>query len=269
MGARIIAMSSASSSARRRPDPTRYPVRDDMGEGSLQRFIAELLRPLVEAWLVSRGERAFVGADQYIYWEQYNPTKSVAPDVYVIPDHAPGANVGCWKTWESDAVPSFAFEIVSTDHGKDYLRSPPRYDELGVRELVLFDPEPGAAPDRVRWQVFRRTRRGLVRVVATDADRVRSVVLGCWLRAVGEGDAVRVRLASGMRGDELVPSDAERAAAASRDVEAERERAEAERERAEAEHGRADEERRRREHAEAELARLKERLRAEPRPRRR
>ena len=87
-----------------------------------------------------------------------------------------------------------------------------------------------------------------MRVVATDADRVRSAVLGCWLRAVGEGDTVRVRLATGLRGDDLVPSDAERAAAVDRS---------------------AQEERRRREHAEAEIARLRERLRAAPRSRRR
>ena len=80
MGANIAGMGRASPRARREADPTKYPVhadpthypvRDDAGEGSLQRFIAELLRPLVERWLADQGDPVFVGADQSIYWKQY------------------------------------------------------------------------------------------------------------------------------------------------------------------------------------------------------
>src|SRR5262249_36104050 len=74
---------------RARWDPTHYPIEDDVGERSLQRFIAELLRPLVERWLQSRAEHVFVGADQFIYYEQYSPKKCVSPDVYVLPGEPP------------------------------------------------------------------------------------------------------------------------------------------------------------------------------------
>src|SRR5262249_15725757 len=94
-------------------DPTHYPVVDKIGEGSLQRFIVALLRPLLANVLVERGVKAFVGADQFIYYEQYAPTYVVAPDVYVIPGFDAGLAVDCWKTWEHGAVPSFALEIVS------------------------------------------------------------------------------------------------------------------------------------------------------------
>jgi hypothetical protein len=62
-------------------------------------------------------------------------------------------------------------------------------------------------------------------VLATNADRVPSRALRCFLRAVGEGPDVRVRIGSGPEDDELLPTAAE----------AERVRAESARERAEAE----------------------------------
>jgi hypothetical protein len=90
-----------------------------------------------------------------------------------------------------------------------------RYGALGVPEVVLFDPSWEAHGRGYCWQVFRRVgRRGLVRVDATRGDRVRSKALGCWLRAVGQGRDVRVRIALGSRGDAIVPTgeEAERAA---------------------------------------------------------
>jgi hypothetical protein len=205
-----------TSAARGRiPDPTIYPEEDRVGEDILQRWIMELLRPLLQRWLSSRGVRAFVGADQFIYWRQYDAHARVAPDIYVLPGVDPHTRVRTWKLWLDRVVPSFAFEVVSQDWEKDYYEVPVRYDELGVRELVVFDPEFDEHPDGMRWQVFRRVgRRGLMRVEATRVDRVHSKVLGCWLRAVGEARDVRVRIGVGPRGEELVPTteEAERAA---------------------------------------------------------
>jgi len=181
----------------------------------LQRWIMELLRPLLQWWLTRRGINAFVGADQFIYWRQHDPHARLAPDIYVLPGVDPRTHVRAWKLWLDRVVPSFAFEIASQDWEKDYFEVPARYDELGVRELVIFDPWSDQHPDGVRWQVFRRVgQRGLIRVEASRTDRVRSKVLGCWLRAVGAGSDMRVRIAVGPGGEELVPTaeEAERAA---------------------------------------------------------
>ena len=86
-----------------------------MGEDALQRFIAELLRPLVAMWVAMCHRRCFVGADQFIYLEEGNNKLRVAPDVYVLPEVAPDVAPPCWKLWELDAPPSFALEIVSRD----------------------------------------------------------------------------------------------------------------------------------------------------------
>jgi hypothetical protein len=246
----------SGTSSKIRIDPTHYPVSDEMGEGSLQRFIAELLRPLVERYLKERGERAFVGADQYLYYEQYNPTKAVAPDVYVLPGLLPGLDVDCWKLWELGVSPSLAVEIVSGDRNKDIVKSPRRHAELGTRELIVFDPR--ARRGRERWRVYRRlARRGLVCAAVTDADRVRSRALGCWLRVVGSGASSRLRLATGARGDELFPTEAEAERAEREQAQVELRRAHAERERAEAERKA---ERIARERAEGEIASLRARL---------
>lgn len=201
-------------------DPTFYPVEEKVGEDILHRWIIEMLRPLVQRWIGQRGVRALVGADQFIYYQQHAPTLRVSPDIYVLPGLAPNTRVSSWKTWEQGVVPSFVLEVVSKDWEKDYIEGPQRYAAIGVSELVIFDPTPALHPERVAWQVYRRVRgRPLTRVEVSTADRVRSRELGCLLRAVGEGNDLRLRLGTGTGGAELFPTGEEAAEAA---VEAER-----------------------------------------------
>src|ERR1700687_1414402 len=122
----------------RAEDPTVYPVGDDRGEETLQTWILEILRPLLERFLASKKRPWFVGADQFIYWAQYDPMRSVAPDIYVLPGVEPGIRFPCWKFWETGIVPTFALEVVSKDRVKDYEDAPRRYDQLGVEELAIF-----------------------------------------------------------------------------------------------------------------------------------
>ncbi len=232
------------------PDPTHYPVSEKVPEQLLNREVADTFKRLVERWLAERGEVARVGSDQFIYWVQYQPTRAVAPDLYVLPGVDPETKVTAWKVWETGVVPSFALEVVGLDVRKDYELGPGRYGELGVRELVIYDPEAYKSEERVRFQVWRRRRGELVRLEWTDADRVRSAVLGCFVRETGEGAGVRLRLGTGPRGEALFPT-AEEAERAAR--EAERTAREA------AEHER-DAERTAREAAESELARLRAEL---------
>jgi Uma2 family endonuclease len=194
-----------------RPDPTFYPVDDDMPEGTLQREISEVLRPLLQRFMTGQGKVARVGASQFIYWVQGDPRKSVGPDFYVLPGVPPGTEIECWKVWETGIVPSFVLEVVSRLVKKDYTDVIARYDELGVPEVIIFDPKAGRpSSKRVLWQIFRRIRgRGLVRVEVSNEDRVKSKELGCWLRVVGKGASLRVRVATGSKGDTILPTEAE------------------------------------------------------------
>jgi Uma2 family endonuclease len=206
-------------------DPTIYPTTDNMGEGSLQRFISELFRGLVERWLATTKKKpSFVGANQFIYFHKFHPKRCIAPDVFVLPGVRPGIKIDSWKTWTTGVTPSFALEVVSKDFEKDYRDAPGLYEEMGVRELVIFDPEyEDDLSERLRFQVYRRLpKRGLVRVEVTNEDRVRSRVLGCHLRSVGEDlDNVRLRIATGPTGENLVPTELEAAREALAEAEAE------------------------------------------------
>jgi Uma2 family endonuclease len=222
--------------AARAYDPTFYPTEEKVGQDSLQVLILELLRPLVERWFELREKPTFVGEDQFIYYERFNPKKVVAPDLYVMPGAKPGRRVKSWKVWKTGLVPSFALEVVSSDDPqKDYVEAIERYSELGIDELIVFDPDHGKSDDRVRWQRYRKLKtRGFVQVESSNGDRLRSRTLGCFLRVVGSGDDARLRLATGAAGDDLVPTEAEQERAAK-----EQERAAKEQERAAKEQERA------------------------------
>jgi hypothetical protein len=209
----------ASAKASKGFDPTVYPVEEKVGEDILQRLIMELLRPLIDRWFRRRHVRAFVGADQFIYYRQHTPTIRVAPDIYVLPGLHPDTHVAAWKIWEKGIVPSLVLEIVSQDWEKDYVEAPEKYAAIGVTELVIFDPAPNRHADGVAWQVFRSVRgRPLRRVEVSQGDRVRSKALGCFLKVVGKGEALRLRLGIGSRGDDLFPT-AEEAALVALDTE--------------------------------------------------
>lgn len=183
-----------------------------MGETEWHRAVCLLLWSLVRRWVRERKLRVHVGSNQFVYWVQHEPTRNLAPDLYVIPGLEVGPDgLDVVKTWEH-GVPTLVVEIVSTDWRKDYEAAPQRCGEMGVRELIVFDAKAARTrqPERIRWQVFRRVgRRGLVRVEVSTGDRVRSKVLGAWLRAVDEGGTPRVRIGTGPSGDALVPTDDE------------------------------------------------------------
>jgi hypothetical protein len=244
-------------------DPTVYPVEERVGEDIVQRWIVELLRPLVERWLAEAGRPWFVGADQFIYYRQFDAHRRVAPDVYVLPGVSPDTLVQSWKVWETGIVPSFALEVVSRDWAKDYAEGPRAYGELGVEELVIFDPRYVERRDGLRFQRFQRTDRGMLECVErTNADRVSSSTLGCVIRATGFERDVRLRIAHLPDGERLFPTfaEAERAAREAERAAREAERAAREAERAarEAERTAREAERSERVLKEAALARIAE-----------
>jgi Uma2 family endonuclease len=243
-------------------DTTFYPADDNMGEELLHREIVELFRALLQYFFSCRNIVARVGANTFIYWVQFHPEITIDPDLYVMHGIAPDASPDNWKLWENGVVPSFVLEVVSKETKKDYTTVHEKYDAMGVPEVIIFDPKAGRPRSkRVRWQIYRRiAKRGLVKVEVTNGDRVFSKQLGCWLRMVGEGNAMRVRIATGDQGDDLIPTEAEAAAAR---AEAEAARAAAEAARAAAEAARAAAEAARAEAAEAEVARLRRQLDAQ------
>lgn len=89
------------------------------------------------------GERpdAFVGSDLLMYYEEGNPNKSVAPDVFVtfgVPRDPPRPK---WLVWEEGALADFVLEVTSkTTRAMDEGSKKELYATLGVREYWQYDP---------------------------------------------------------------------------------------------------------------------------------
>ena len=123
-----------------------------------------------------------------------------------MPGVAPETPAKSWKLWEWQKAPSLAIEVVSQDWEKDYYEAPEKYAELGVEELIIFDPGYAGRVDGVRFQRFARPEGQWQCVQHTTRDRVRSDVLGAWLRAVTSKDCVLLRIGMDPLGDELFPT---------------------------------------------------------------
>jgi hypothetical protein len=229
---------------------------DDMGEGCEQGAIIRTAVSSLEQWGRTRGwQNVYIAGDQFFAWIREEPLVRVSPDVYLLDDPPPPPLPASWKTWlPGHRPPRFALEIVSDDWRKDYDDNPPKYAQLGARELVIFDPEavlrPGGHRRRVPLQVYRREADGSFVRVYKGKGPASSQEIQAWLVPRHEAGAVRLRVACDEAGVEIVPT-AEEARAT-----AEQARATAEQARATAEQAH-EHERQARQAAERELEQLR------------
>lgn len=209
-------------------DGVYYPTCDNMGESGLQNSNARLLVELLDDYLRRHARPAVVGSNQFFYYRRGDPRAAVSPDLYVIDDETlTQRDIPSWKVWEhAGKAPTLALEFVSDEHKKDYADSfLHRYEQLGVRELLRFDPRPARAPDRKPLSHFVRDDHGRLVEQPEPRGRVRSVAYGVWFVQRTDNE---LRLATDPRGDTLWPTHAERAAAESQRAAAESRRAAAE-----------------------------------------
>jgi Uma2 family endonuclease len=164
-------------------DPVVYPVTDHVGESGLQSLIIRGLLALLDDYFAALGRPVLAGGDQFIYYKQFDNRSVVAPDIYLIDDETLSqGDVKSWKVWERGGkVPTLALEIVSSDYRKDYRPEiVARYQALGVRELVRYDPEPEGDTRRL-FSHWLREPSGLLAPRQTLPDRVRSAAYDFWL----------------------------------------------------------------------------------------
>jgi hypothetical protein len=174
----------------RAPQPIHYPEEAEVPEGKthliLRMFLFALLR-------FALGGDHSVGSDQFVYWNARDPRRCLSPDVFVklgVPD----SSFGTWKAWERGGPPELAVEIVSPNEGDGvgWEEKLARYHELGVKELLRFDPEQ-AEGRRVR--AWDRIHDDLVERQVT-GDRTPCITLGLtWIICSVEGEPVGLRLA--------------------------------------------------------------------------
>jgi Uma2 family endonuclease len=229
----------------RPPRPIRFPSEAEVPEGKrhyeLRTFLYRLLK-------LAFADRACVGCDQFVYWNARSPKRCLSPDGFVYLGAA-DRDFKSWKTWER-GTPQLAVEIVS-DPGTEIFDWDRRYEaylELGVAELVRFDPD--AEPGK-RIAVWDRIDDDLVERVV-EGDATPCLTLGLyWRVAPVEGYPVGLRLTRDEAGEDLLPTPDE---VARRDADAARRDADAARLDAGAARREADAARARIAELEAELA---------------
>jgi Uma2 family endonuclease len=82
----------------------------------------------------------YVAANLLLYFEEGNPSASVAPDVFVV-FGAPNHERRTYRLWEEQPAPAVIFEFTSTSTQREDVRDKRiLYEQLGVREHFIFDP---------------------------------------------------------------------------------------------------------------------------------
>jgi Uma2 family endonuclease len=117
-----------------------YPESDGkpMAETDVHRD--EMVRQIELLKRFFAGQRVYVSGNLLLYYEQGEPKKSVAPDVFVVKDLAPGDR-RVYKLWVERKAPHLVIEVTSRKtKKKDTETKPPLYAQLGVKEYFLFDP---------------------------------------------------------------------------------------------------------------------------------
>jgi len=197
--------------------PVVFPEAADVPETQLHLELRTILYLLLSDHL---GPALTVGSDQFVYFDADNPKQRLAPDVYVR--LAPrGAPIRSWKTWERGA-PELAVEIISDDDRAPEVWSAKlqRYRQMGVAELVRFDPE---SVSDAKLRIWNRVDGALVEREISDA-RAPSLILEMdWILAPADGFEVALRIATGESSRQPAPTRAEarRVEAEARKIEAE------------------------------------------------
>jgi Uma2 family endonuclease len=172
----------------RAPEPIEFPEEELMPESKLHLVLRIFLFRLLR-FALGPGHR--VGSEQFLYWNAADSTRCLAPDA-VVRLGVPDALFKTWKTWEEGGVPDLAVEIVSESDRRSWSDKFADYRELGVKELIRFDP---SAPEGGRLQVWDRVSEDLVeRAIA--GDRTPCLTLGLnWVVHPVESQPIGLRLA--------------------------------------------------------------------------
>jgi len=120
-----------------------YPSSDGkpMGETGIHVRAMMNLHVALEEFFKPRQD-VYIATDMFWYWKE-GRTKTVAPDVMVIPGVNSRPERRSFFTWrENGVVPAVVFEVASEGTWKSNLiRKRRLYQRRGVKEYFIFDPE--------------------------------------------------------------------------------------------------------------------------------
>jgi Uma2 family endonuclease len=126
----------------------------------------------------------YVAGNLLLYYEEGNPSASVAPDVFVVKG-VPKGDRRTYKLWEEGKAPNVVIEITSrSTRSEDVGVKRGIYAMLGVTEYFLYDPlEEYLEP---ALQGFRLIDGGYVRITPDVPGELHSRVLGLDVQIVDD-----------------------------------------------------------------------------------
>jgi Putative restriction endonuclease len=184
--------------------PLLFPVEQEVPETDRHLTMRTALWLSVRSHL---GDRASVGSEQFVYWDECDPSRCCAPDLFVHVGPRQ-KRVTSWKTWQR-GTPELAVEIVSDADApaRPWDEKITRYARLGVAELVRFDPDDAERPLRI-WD---RMDGDLVERDAADPAFSRCTTLGAYWQIVEDAEnGPTLRVSSDAEGNDLWPTPEER-----------------------------------------------------------
>ncbi len=120
-----------------------YPASDGkpMGETGIHVRAMMHLYLALEEFFKPRQD-IYIATNMFWYWKE-GRTKTVAPDVMVVPGVSRRPERRSFFTWkENGVVPAVVFEVASESTWKsDLVRKRRLYQRRGVKEYFIFDPE--------------------------------------------------------------------------------------------------------------------------------
>ena len=127
----------------------------------------------------------YVSGNLLIYYEERNPRRSIAPDVFVV------FGVGkkprrTYLTWEEGSTPDFVLEVASpSTYQHDFGPKKKLYASvLAVKEYYIYDPYQDITPSFIGYRLVD----GEYQEIAFVEDRLPSAVLGGLELGEHEGD---------------------------------------------------------------------------------
>ena len=116
-----------------------------MGYSHLQHEVCRVTGGLFISYFIAQRRMVRVGGELNFVVREGHPPLLVVPDLYILEDEPQsGPKVPLWKPAEHEGkVPTLAVEVVSDSYQKDYdpEEALSRYQELGVLEVVRYDPD--------------------------------------------------------------------------------------------------------------------------------
>lgn len=165
-----------------------YPESDGkpMAETDIHRSLLTELVFTLETRFQSEPD-VYVSGNLLVYYVQGNPARCFAPDVFFVRG-VPKGHRRIYKLWEEGVAPQIVIEITSRKTWKEDLQTKWRlYEELGVQEYFIFDPEYDYLDDPL---IGYRLENGKYVELEIKDGRAKSEVLG--LELVNTGETLRL-----------------------------------------------------------------------------